>query len=243
MKTVKKLLIITGVIIIIFVLLGGFFAKRKTNNRRGVFSSPININCKDKPLPQFSNHITDLDKVTLIQPGGGVEKYGSQNIIKSHSYIVVDGEVPIYAPVGSVAFEGANYMEEGLEQFSVFFQVNCDTFYLFDHIHKPVAKLKNEFTKKPTEDSRTSAIGPVEFSTGELIGYTTGTRGAHHFDFGLYDMNENNPYHGYKNVDINERDRWSICPFDNYSESMKSEYTSRFGTIRSQDPIPTSLCK
>jgi hypothetical protein len=134
-------------------------------------------------------------------------------------------------------------MEEEMEQYSVFFQLTCDVFYLFDHIHKPVDKLKNEFTRRPAEDSRTFSIGPIEFSAGELIGYTTGTMNAHHFDFGLYDIDSHNPYSDYEGVDISERDYWSICPFDNFSQEMINEYTSRFGTIRSQDSIPTSICK
>jgi hypothetical protein len=243
MNIVKRILIVFGVIVVILIVLGGFFGKRKINNGRGVFSSPESVNCKNVLLPQFSHHITEMEDVTLVQPGGGVEKYGNKNIIKSHSYIVVDGEVPIYAPTDSLAFEGANYMEEGMEQYSVFFQVTCDVFYLFDHIHKPVDKLKNEFTRRPTEDSRTFSIGPIEFSGGELIGYTTGTMNAHHFDFGLFDMTKHNPYTGYTNIVISERDYWSICPFDNFPQNMRIEYTSHFGTIRSQDPIPTSICK
>jgi len=240
---VKKVPLILGVIVVVFVLLGVFLNKRRVDRGNSFFSSPKSQDCNKGPVPQFSHHITDIDNVALIQPGGGVEKYGNQNIIKSHSYIVVNGEVPIYAPTDSVAYEGANYMEEGMEQYSVFFQITCDVFYLFDHIHKPVDKLKSAFTREPAMDTRTYSIGPVEFFAGELIGYTTGTRNAHHFDFGLYDINEYNSYPGYENVDISERDRWSICPFDNFPENIKVDYTSRFGTIRSQNPIPTSVCK
>jgi hypothetical protein len=239
---VKKVFLGVGTLALILILLGGIMSKNSVNRKQGAFSFPRQEGCEGKALPEFTHHITDIEKLTLVQPGGGTETWQGKTIIKSHSYIVIDGEVPIYAPTDSVANEGVNYMEEGLEQYSVFFQVTCDVFYMFDHIHKPVEKLKKEFTKKPTEDTRTSNIGPVEFSAGELIGYTTGTRGAHHFDFGLYDTNYYHPYSNYKGVDISERDRWSVCPFDNFPNDKKKVYISLFGTLRTQDPIPTSIC-
>jgi hypothetical protein len=174
---------------------------------------------------------------------GGVEEYQGKNTIKSHSYIVVNGEGPVYAPTDSTAYEGAKYIEEGVVQYSVFFRIACDVFYLFDHIQKPVAKLENAFTQEPKLDSRTYPVSPVEFSAGELIGYTKGTLSAHHFDFGLYDRAKYNPYPSYTNVEISERDHWSICPFDNFPSDMQAEYTSRFATIRSEDSIPTAICR
>ena len=60
--------------------------------------------------------------------------------------------MPIYAPVDSIAFEGFTYIEEGMTQYSVFFEVTCDVFYLYEHILKPVEKLKRAFKREPTED-------------------------------------------------------------------------------------------
>jgi len=232
----KKVFFVVGTILAI-----AFIAFFVTSKKQSSFPS-FKKGCKSNKGPFFTHHITDLTRVKLVQPPGGIEDWEKGKILKSHTYIVVDGKVPVYAPIDSIATEGVYYTEEEMNQYSIFFDVSCEFFYLFDHIQEPVEKLKNAFQKPPSLDTRTYSIGPVEFKAGELIGYSTGTRFAHHFDFGVYDRTHRHNLEDLKGIEVSERDAWALCPFDFFPEEQKQEYFSLFGTIRTDEPVPQTFC-
>ena len=78
-----------------------------------------------------------------------------------------------------------------------------------------------------------------------MVGYTTGTILAHHFDFGVTNINQKNDidYLKKQGVELYERDYQSICPYDVFPKDMKQKYYSLFGNVRPSYPIPTLYCK
>lgn len=200
--------------------------------------------CVSNSSPIFTNHITDLSKVEFIQPPGGSETWEGEPILKTHSYVVVKEEVPVYAPVDSELYEGVFYEEEGMTQYSLFFNVGCEVFYIFDHIQEPVEKIKQAFTEPPRKDSRTRLLKtPIVFKAGELIGYSTGTRSARHWDFGVYNKKHTNFLKDSDFPNLSERDLQATCPYDYFPEEKRLAYYALFGTIRTDQSVPTTFCK
>lgn len=202
-------------------------------------------NCQKNPNPLFPQLITDLTKVQMITPPGSIEEGQQQKIMKTHAYIVVKERVPVYAPVDSDLYKGAFYTEEEMNQYSVFFNVSCEVYYMFDHIQEPVDKIKLALPQQPSTTTQTSSVSPlIAFKAGELIGYTTGTKNAHHFDFGVYNRTMNNGLNkSYPDINFYSRDYLAICPFIVFHQQNKDKYTQLFGNIRLNEPIPKVLCQ
>jgi len=218
------------VLVLGFAIVATFFGRR-------YFSNSGNLGCGE---PKIRHHVTDPDLVTLVVPPGSIiNNWGNVNL-KSHAYIVIDSKAPVYAPIDSTLTEGSFYTEENMNQYALFFDLGCDWFYIFDHIQEPVGKITEVFRNPPQTDTRTENVKKVEFKAGELIGYTTGTAMAHHFDFGVFDRSQKKDL-SYLDVEIHGREVWGVCPFDLMIGELASFYRSKFGNL-TQEPIPDLYC-
>lgn len=235
----RKKIIILGILLVVGIVGWGFITRFPV--RRGLRGG-----CISNPDPVFSHDITDLSKVKFITPPGSIEQYGGEKVLKSHSYVIIDGRVPVYAPVDSTLYQGSYYIEEGENQYSLFFDVSCEVFYLFDHIWEPVGKLRAALPSEPSIDTRTTEVrNPVEVKAGELVGYTTGTVYSHHFDFGVYDRNRKNDLSLFssENLKLFDREYQALCPYDVFSEEKRLNYYSKFKNIKMDEPVPTVFCE
>jgi len=235
----RKKVIVFGTLLVIGIFGWGFL--RRFPLRRG-----LNRDCISNPDPVFTHGITDLSKIKFITPPGSLEQYGNEVALKSHSYVFIDGRVPVYAPVDSALYQGSYYEEEGENQYSLFFDVSCEVFYLFDHIWEPVDKLRVVLPSEPSTDTRTTEVrNPVEVKAGELIGYTTGTVYSHHFDFGVYNRDRKNDLSKItvEGLKLFDREYQGLCPYDVFPEEKKEVYYSKFENVKTNEPIPTVFCK
>jgi len=195
--------------------------------------------CESDPDPVFTADITDLDKVSMIVPPGTLEG----TMLKTHSYVQVKEKAPVYAPHDAYLYEGAFYTEEGMTQYLLFFQATCEVLFIFDHIQEPVVRIREAFPDAPADDTGTVRLeAPLFFEEGELVGHSTGTRLARHFDFGVYNRARPNHLAQQEGYGLSERDLIANCPYDYFPEEKRDLYYSLFGSFI-DDKAPRSFCK
>ena len=197
-------------------------------------------NCVSNPNPLFPKLITDMNMIKTVVPPGTVVSRLGENVMNTNSTLVVNGRVPVYAPVDSYFYKGAYYSDNKINQYQLFFNFSCEVFYLFDHLQDPVDKIKTVMSVNPANSIQTQIISqPVYFAGGELIGYT-----GVNFDFGLYNRKNNNELEKtYSKVKFSLRDHQALCPFGAFHESIRSYYTSKYGSINPAEPAPKALCQ
>lgn len=198
------------------------------------------MNCQNDPSPVFSKHITDISKVRYISPPPTM---GSGPSLKTHSYIGTEHErVPVYAPVAMTLASGAHYVGG---PYTMEFQVSCQVKIRFGHITEPVESIRTLLPGTPAQDSRTQELVPIQFAAGELLGYTTGTDVAGNWDFGVYNSSKNNRYIDDPDWNWSDTHTKAVCPFDYFSNELKSEYVSRFNSaiLAGNSPHGESFCK
>lgn len=245
------LLAVAASLFVFLVVIPGFRprglpARPMISRPDGDTGSPPSTSCLSNPRPVFTANITDLSKTKMIVPPGGVFKnMDGTEVIKTHSFLVADGRVPVYAPTDSKLFMGVKVVEEGYEQYSLFFEVSCEVYYITDHIFEPVPKLAEPFSGPLAKD--TSDMKPlsklVSVKAGELIGYTDGDKGTIHWDFGVYNRQKKNHLVGDTGYELAGRDFIADCPYDYFIPELKAKYYSIFGNFLSGQPVPRDFCK
>jgi len=257
----KIILSILALIIIVTIAVGGFFLI-KTGDPAEIKEAADSIvedqseglmkeskgeetgGCESNTRPIFTADITDFSKVSFITPpvtitGGDLTTHGHIHLEPENT-----GKVPVYSAVDARLYEGAFYNQGGEGLYFLLFEVSCEVRFMHDHITDPVDKIKNEFSKSPASDSRTNKVGPVEFKAGELIGYTGGTSLSNNWDYGVYNLNEENPYRDEK-YEQGDTFRYAnaVCPSEYFTDELKSKYKKLF-TDSYGDPVdnPTNLC-
>ncbi|MBI4089021.1 hypothetical protein HY415_02905 [Candidatus Kaiserbacteria bacterium] len=197
-------------------------------------------NCKSNPAPVFTSHITDMSKVNYIGPPPTM---GAGPSLKTHSYIGTDhARVPIYAPA-ALTLESGSYYIGG--PYMMEFRASCEVRVRFGHITEPAEAIKQLLPSEPKQDSRTQELAPVTFAAGELIGYTTGTDVGGNWDFGVYNSTVSNRYAGDPNWNNSTTYTTAVCPFDYFTESLRSAYVSKFNSamLGGNPPHGESFCQ
>jgi len=202
---------------------------------------PPTTSCTSNPTPVFTKDITDVSRISKITPPGTIFDNG---VVKSHSYLwIKDGKkVPFYAPV-DISLESGAYYEEGMgPQYLLFFAVSCEVGIKFDHILNPIDAITDVLPERPAQnDSRTTRpTATVSFKAGDLLGYTSGTSGAHNWDFGVYNTTlfPNPVTDGVENLE--EIDKRADCGYDYFTASKRKAYKNLFEISigGSSDSIP-----
>lgn len=219
----------------------------KNENNENWFSDNKN-GCVSNQNPVFSHYITDMSKVKMIVPPGSIETYQGEKIVKSHSYVLVNEQVPVYAPADGILVEGAHYIEEG-NVYYLHFQVSCEVTYRFDHILNPIQAIKDALPAEPSLSTHTSAPKDnIEVKAGQLIGYSVPSTVSYHgiwFDFGVVNTAQAQDLSNLENqgVRLDERDYQSVCPYDFFPKEMREKYYTLFGNYKDSGIVPTLYCK
>jgi hypothetical protein len=129
--------------------------------------------------PLFTVPVTQIEGIAFIQPLG----QPALPVAKGHTFITPsdaaraasNGQgVPVYAPADA-ELTALAYYQEGLGQYLLFFEVNCDLTFKLDHLSTVVEKIRAIAPATPQSGSRTSEVQPrIEFAAGELIGWAKG---------------------------------------------------------------------
>lgn len=187
-------------------------------------SVPVTAPCISNSNPELVADITDFPLIKKITAPGSPSFEGP----KGHSFIWTGGQrVPIYAPAPAILDNGSYGADniDSLAQYVLTFQVKeyCDFQFRFDHIDEPVAAIKAALPATPKiADSRgIPAITRVELKAGDLVGYTSGTRQAGNWDFGLYNMSKEGVLAGYGSYGMHKH---AVCWVDFYTAEKLEKY-------------------
>lgn len=145
----------------------------------------------------------------------------------------------IYAPADGTLFVIRHKVfeinGENGNDYDIFFEVDCQTVYRFNHITHPRDDIKAAYPAGdlPSGDyanggldipERVKPKTAVKVSAGESIGYTTGTPGAHNFDFAV-GVAENK-----------DSEKLTVCPFNVFDEPNKSKLLALLGPKSTYTP-------
>ncbi len=197
-------------------------------------------NCQSNPSPIFTNDITDVSKINYIGPPPTM---GAGPSLKTHGYIGTDhARVPVYSPT-VMTLESGSYFVGG--PYLLEFRASCEVRVRFGHITEPVEAIKKLLPNEPKQDSRTEGLPPIVFVAGELIGYTTGTDRAGNWDFGVYNSTIQNRYIDDPAWNNSTTYTTAVCPFDYFSENLRSVYFSKFdlSSMGGNPPHGESFCR
>jgi len=229
-------LLVIGIILILYIFLKKFGKNILPNEVYKLIGQ-----CESNPHPTFSHDITALSKIDYIVPPGNIEDYGDYKILKTHSYMKGPEKVAVYAPIDSTLYQGVYYQEGGINQYSLFFEVSCEVYFLFDHIVDPPDKIKEAFPDTPSSTTNTRGLSStIPFKAGDLIGYSIG-KDFEQWDFGVYNRTVRQNFDELDLPNISGRDYQAVCPFDYFPEEKRQEYYSLFGSHISK-PVPTRFC-
>lgn len=196
--------------------------------------------CQSNSSPVFSKHITDTSKINYIAPPPTL---GAGPSLKAHSYIGTDhARVPVYAPVDMALISGAHYVGG---PFALIFKVSCEVELRMGHITEPISEVKSVFPAEPSSSSVDEKIDhEISFKAGDLIAYTTGTSAAGNWDFGVYNSSKPNRYASDSAWNWSKVHTTAVCPFDYFTASLKSAYTSKFNSqiLGGNPPHGDSFC-
>ncbi|HJM89683.1 MAG TPA: hypothetical protein QF624_08660 [Dehalococcoidia bacterium] len=201
--------------------------------------------CVSNPQPVLTQHYTDLTQIDFINP----TIVTSGNWLKNRQYhkIVTDSandapEVPLYAPVDSVAIGITHYLAQmvafdgtasELPQLEVRFEVSCEVSYWFDHVSRLVEPFASLASPEPARDTR-GAMVPIrlEVKAGDLIGYTSGTAPARVWDFVIVNSTVTVQFANqarYVGTGDLQTILHSVCPVDYLAPELRAAYTALYG--------------
>lgn len=230
------------VIILVLVLLFYLISKSqpdnaKPNNIKATATPSPNLNCP----PKFTYEFVDFTKIDAFQPIGSIT-----GASRGRSYITVtEGEtVAVYAPMDATlisviyAYRGPN---EDHGEYGFKFTTECNVAFLLDHLDSASDELKQYAPAEPSSSTATSDNLSIPIKGGTLLGYTNGTSQARTFDFLVID----------RNIDIfhinPERWEWeqslySVCPYDLYTDDLKTKYYEKIGTHTDNGFVKAESC-
>lgn len=193
---------------------------------------------------EFTHHITDLTLISFIIPPGS----RSGDEISPHSYLSIlttEATVEVNAPVGAELSAIGYYTErsDAVPEYSLWFKVNSNVYYFFDHLVKCSPKIEAVAPATPRPDSTTvPPTSPVSVSAGEFIASAEGTLQARTFDFGAYDASHANPVANASRYSATNRYVTGINPYTYYPTSLRTQYLNKVG-IAVGTLNPTTECR
>ncbi|SHG30011.1 hypothetical protein [Flagellimonas flava] len=185
------------------------------------------------PNVTFTASFTNLDDIDHIEPLGELQAFHNYS---AHTYVFIKSdvaEVPVYAPVDMdlthVSFNGVDYQP--------MFRASCEVVLRFGHITNPIASIRDLATNEGIGlfDSDTPTL--LQFQAGELLGMTSGTAEAKSFDFGVYHEDRPQTFLNNDRFHPVETFRYSTCPYDYYSGSLRTAMFDLFGPKPLNQPL------
>jgi len=229
----KSLIASIVAIVTIAILIGIFFLVRGDSGGK--------VSECEGDIPTFTHMPTNLERITQITP----PLMRVMGDVKTHSYIDVLKQAPIYAPVDAQLTNGAKYkaVERGLsEQYSLNFEVGCGISFYIDHLVDPILPIADKFPGPVQEDTRGQFLSPIEVKAGQLIGYSAGT-GRHNWDFGVLDARQETVLADNPDYNWSNKYRHAVCPYVFYETEVQDKVKALYSYDNHSDlEVIDNLC-
>jgi hypothetical protein len=208
--------------------------------------------CKDDPKITFSHDFSEADNIQVINP-----PVISNTNVRDRAWVALNWDkvhqVNVYAPTDADIISGVYKVEQigkTNTDYDLWFQMSCTRWFFINHISNPIAQIRALLPSQPVSQATngTSATAsmaqfshPLHVTAGQLLGYTTGTSGAHNFDLGVFDNNVHNtlPASYTKGDTSDRREMHAICGFDWFPAVIKAKY---YAVLAASPHETGSLC-
>ncbi|MEK7556827.1 MAG: hypothetical protein AAB538_02505 [Patescibacteria group bacterium] len=166
----------------------GFLVAVRQKSQPTTSAPSASANC---PSPLTLTTPVDASLVTAMLWPGQVRGDG----FRAHGGFRFDAsrpeDVSVRAPLDARLTDASRYLEQGEEQYLLFFSSPCGLSFRFDHLRtlspKLAEALKNLPPAKPNDSRTTNITDVVEVKAGEEISHSVGISASNVFvDFGLY---------------------------------------------------------
>ncbi|MBI2589477.1 hypothetical protein HYW32_00370 [Candidatus Berkelbacteria bacterium] len=185
-------------------------------------------NCRKIDQLQFTYDFTELDRINGIAPLGSV----NSGELRSHTFIAFENpskKIAIYAPTVLTLISGNFRNASGQDEYALIFQASCDYFLKFDHITDPIEAIRKVFPATPSAESKSIELKTnVDIAAGEVVAYTSGNYPNNIWDFGLYDLRQENTFANPARFMSHLRLRHAICPYDFFPKKERYYAKLRF---------------
>ncbi len=217
-------------ILMLLILLGGCGSDDGDSN-----GPPLISGCEtgSNPNVTFTASFTELNDIDHIEPLGELQAFHNYS---AHTYVFIKSdvaEVPVYAPTDmdliNVTYDGIDYQP--------MFRASCEVVLRFGHITNPIAAIQDLATNQGISMFEGQPPTLLQFEAGELLGTTSGTAQAKSFDFGVYHSDRPQAFLNNDRFHPVETFRFSSCPYDYYSGSLRNQMYDLFGPKPLAQPL------
>ncbi|MBI4016013.1 MAG: hypothetical protein HY362_04835 [Candidatus Aenigmarchaeota archaeon] len=214
------------------------------NNQTGTTLKiePIKETCTSNPNPTFTAAFTDNSKILNIFPVGNLP-FGNPGT-QVRTYINMKQEnstvlVPVYAPINStlkkITYSNRTLRDQMVRaEYRLDFQVSCEVTYAFDHLAAIADRFKGVSPATPANNTGTGAMVSIPVTAGELVGYTDRNFINGNWDFFVLNTAHNETFINPSRW-TSDHSKHGVCPYDYYTDNLKSEYYSLLLKSRDSD--------
>ena len=192
---------------------------------------------------QFTHEIFDPDLVSHITPlgelnGGYEEAQAIAGIMINLKQETGGKEIEVRAPTDMTLENYAYYKSpnDGQLGWTLIFRISPEVRIKFDHITRVTQEIVDATTTAPEDTSAEQyPKRAVSMKTGDIFAYTSGTPTAHNWNIYVTDTRQKNGFINskrYASYHAGQKMLTARCPFDFYSDSMKSEFLALMGYSR-----------
>ena len=254
--------VIEIVIVVAFLSIlgfGGYFVYKSSNEKNNestanqsqqnkpVYDPKEDTVCKEvapgaKTEDKFTELPFKLDQLKVITIG---KETNDSRFVYPWVKTATTDKTEIFAPATGKLFVIRHkvYEIDGKKgnDYDMFFEVDCNTVYRFNHISNPRDDIKAAYPAGdlPSGDYANGGLDMPErikpktaitVKAGESLGYTTGTPIAHNFDFAVGISTSR------------ETERLAVCPLSVFSESNNAKLLALLGPKSTGVPQPGYKC-
>lgn len=195
---------------------------------------------------KFTSQIFDPSLINFITPlgelNGGYSEWQATTgvMVNIKPELVADGQmINVYAPT-AMTLDAYSYHTDprspGNSDWTLIFRINKNIILKYDHITKAVDRIVAVTTSTPSD--RSNELSPqtkISFTAGELVAQTHGTKQAKNWNIYMTDKAVANKFVNqarYEKSNIGYRFINGVCPFNYYSDSIKSTYLALMGATK-----------
>ena len=191
---------------------------------------------------RFTQHFIDPAHVQVVTPLGGQTAFGGSIAVRSYVMppsALYGMRLPVYAPTDMDLVAASYYLPNGAPagyqpEYSLFFDAGCSIEVQLYHIKGVVGAVASVVPTTASSSSAGQTVTRTRVAAGQQIGWYEGEAGRSvAFDFRVEDRSSPNVFINQSRFDSSAMatgERYAKCPYDYYSEPLKSTWMAKLGS-------------